>query len=679
MNKVKKRSQSTWVYIQTIKYGALPLLLLLGVAVYVMSVPKSWFEYSQETIVVLEKDVTAIATLVNTLNQHTSAQQHSQSTSDDNALSVRQNNKSNQLLVQAIEKFYSIDSIDRTTEKWAEIDTQISDYLSANMINAANGLEQNSKNQSKSEDLAFNSNVLMTNLVSLLVSSNNFVYTEDYPSTTAYRQYSILALFLLVTTAISIIAIVFMIVRVTYKRMGGTPEVFQLMVDSLVNNEHEYDSLIIGREHSGAMGQLQEVRLKINEDRAEKRLTKQWDRDAGARTSIDTTNSISEGGSNEPSIFETYSVEASKSESVSELPGLDKTTTVNSTTAEPSASDNAETAELLALRALKTSNDRRIKSLLETAKSEASPELANKCDVNDDDDIGRIAYWQKINIETLLNAQKKFSTQSESLLKSSLFLTDINSTMNQSSERTTEQALAVSNSVEEISQNVGSVALAVKEMSASIREISEHTAEAAQVSEHAVVLAKDTDTTVRKLSESSTDIGAVIKVINSIAEQTNLLALNATIEAARAGDAGKGFAVVANEVKELAKETARATQEIGNQIATIQSDSNDAVTVIGDIRSIIDRVNEIQSTIAAAVEEQSVTTTDINRSISDVSQGSLKIAENVLSVADMARENQESVKSANNALDTIMKVSNEFGHLVESFCSSDQRVVKKAA
>jgi hypothetical protein len=141
---------------------------------------------------------------------------------------------------------------------------------------------------------------------------------------------------------------------------------------------------------------------------------------------------------------------------------------------------------------------------------------------------------------------------------------------------------------------------------------------------------------VAKLGESSQQIGKVIEVITSIAEQTNLLALNATIEAARAGEAGKGFAVVAGEVKELAKETAKATEEIGSRIAAIQEDTSDAVGAIGEIEQVIARIADMQTTIASAVEEQTATTNEIGRNVAEAARGSAEIAENIVSVAQAA-------------------------------------------
>ncbi|MEM8712524.1 MAG: methyl-accepting chemotaxis protein, partial [Planctomycetota bacterium] len=176
-------------------------------------------------------------------------------------------------------------------------------------------------------------------------------------------------------------------------------------------------------------------------------------------------------------------------------------------------------------------------------------------------------------------------------------------------------------SAKDLAANVQTVAAGTEEMTASIREIAKNAESASRVANDAVDLAQSTTATVGKLGESSAEIGQVIKVITSIAQQTNLLALNATIEAARAGDAGKGFAVVANEVKELAKETARATEDIAGRIETIQGDTREAVTAIDGIGSIIGKINDIQGTIASAVEEQTATTNEMAKNIADASVG----------------------------------------------------------
>ncbi len=168
---------------------------------------------------------------------------------------------------------------------------------------------------------------------------------------------------------------------------------------------------------------------------------------------------------------------------------------------------------------------------------------------------------------------------------------------------------------EQVNRNLQTVATGAEEMSATIKEIAKNASEAARVASEAVKSAATTNATVSKLGDSSVEIGQVIKVITSIAQQTNLLALNATIEAARAGEAGKGFAVVANEVKELAKQTAKATEDISQKINAIQGDTKSAVDAIGNISGIINQINDISNTIATAVEEQSATTNEMSRNV----------------------------------------------------------------
>lgn len=222
--------------------------------------------------------------------------------------------------------------------------------------------------------------------------------------------------------------------------------------------------------------------------------------------------------------------------------------------------------------------------------------------------------------EQLKHLLDQITSNSQGLSVSSEELTGVSQQMAGSAEETAAQASVVSAASEQVSKNVEVVATSADELMASIREIAKSSNEAARVAKAAVGVAEQTNQRIGKLGESSVEIGKVIKVITSIAEQTNLLALNATIEAARAGEAGKGFAVVANEVKELAKQTAQATEEIGQKIGAIQIDTKDAVKAIGEITTIINQVNDISNTIASAVEEQTVTTTEIGRNVQEAAR-----------------------------------------------------------
>jgi len=236
-----------------------------------------------------------------------------------------------------------------------------------------------------------------------------------------------------------------------------------------------------------------------------------------------------------------------------------------------------------------------------------------------------------------------------------------------SAETTSEQAQTVSAAAEQISRSVETVSAGSEEMGASIREISQNATQAAQVAAEAVMITATTSATMNQLGVSSAEIGDVIKVITSIAEQTNLLALNATIEAARAGDAGKGFAVVASEVKDLAQETARATEDISRRVNAIQDDTTGAVSAIEQISQVIAKISDYQTTIASAVEEQTATTNEMNRSVSEASIGVGEIAENITGVAESARQTSQGVAESQQATNEIARMSTELATLVADF------------
>jgi methyl-accepting chemotaxis protein len=256
------------------------------------------------------------------------------------------------------------------------------------------------------------------------------------------------------------------------------------------------------------------------------------------------------------------------------------------------------------------------------------------------------------------------ASNASTLGSSSEELTAVSTEMSASAEETAAQANVVSAAAEQVSKNVQTVATGVEEMGASIREIAGNANQAAKVAEEAVKVAEVTNATIAKLGESSQEIGKVIKVITSIAEQTNLLALNATIEAARAGEAGKGFAVVANEVKELAKETAKATEEIGQKIDAIQNDTRGAVDAIQNISRVIGTINDISNTIASAVEEQTATTNEISRNVAEAAKGSGEIAHNITSVAKAAQSTTQGASNTQQAAGELSRMAAELQQLV---------------
>ncbi|MFG1606852.1 methyl-accepting chemotaxis protein [Actinoplanes sp. NPDC049265] len=236
-----------------------------------------------------------------------------------------------------------------------------------------------------------------------------------------------------------------------------------------------------------------------------------------------------------------------------------------------------------------------------------------------------------------------------------------------SAEETSAQAQTVSAAAEQISRSVETVSAGGEEMGASIKEISRNASEAAQVASEAVNVTAATSATMTKLGESSAEVGNVIKVITAIAEQTNLLALNATIEAARAGELGKGFAVVASEVKDLAQETARATEDISRRVEAIQADTTGAITAIEQITQVIARISDFQTTIASAVEEQTATTAEMNRSVSEAASGTNDIAVTITGVAQAARLTSEGVAQSQQATAELARLSTDLKSLVTNF------------
>jgi methyl-accepting chemotaxis protein len=265
------------------------------------------------------------------------------------------------------------------------------------------------------------------------------------------------------------------------------------------------------------------------------------------------------------------------------------------------------------------------------------------------------------------DVMRKVAESATSLAGAAQELTAVSQQMASNAEETATQSNVASAAAEQVSTNITSVSTATEEMGASIKEIAKNAHEAAKVATAAVKVAERTNVTVAKLGESSVEIGNVIKVITSIAQQTNLLALNATIEAARAGEAGKGFAVVANEVKELAKQTARATEDISRKIEAIQADTKGAVQAIEQIGKIINQINDIQSTIASAVEEQTATTGEITRNVSEAAKGSSEIAQNVTGVAQAAQSTTEGANDTKRAADDLSVMALNLQQLVSRF------------
>ncbi len=309
----------------------------------------------------------------------------------------------------------------------------------------------------------------------------------------------------------------------------------------------------------------------------------------------------------------------------------------------------------------------KVDQVLEAVDVIAGGDLTCAIPVTGADAIGRMGQGLVRLLASLRTSMTDIGGTAEGLSASAEQLTGLSEGMREGAAQTSDRATSVSAAAEQVSANIQTVATAAEQMTASIGEIAKNAADATTVATTAVSVARGARETVTNLGESSADIGKVIKVITSIAQQTNLLALNATIEAARAGEAGKGFAVVANEVKELAKETARATEDIGQKIEAIQSDTRGAVDAIGEISTIIDRVNDIQTTIAAAVEEQTATTNEIARSVTEAATGANEISADIVRVATAAASTQDGALSTDQSASELAGMATELKRLLAGF------------
>ncbi len=297
----------------------------------------------------------------------------------------------------------------------------------------------------------------------------------------------------------------------------------------------------------------------------------------------------------------------------------------------------------------------------------AAGDLTARAKVGGGDEIGRMAADLALAQESVRSVVEQVARSSEAVSSSSEELSAASTQIAAGAEETSAQAGVVAAAAEQVSHNVQTVATGSEEMSASIREISQSTTDAARVAHEAVGVVDAANGIIAQLDGSSNQIGAVVKVITTIADQTNLLALNATIEAARAGEAGKGFAVVAGEVKELAQETARATGDIAARVEAIQSDSRAAAEAMTRVSEIIAAIDGYQITIASAVEEQTATTSEMSRNVSEAAGGSGQIAENIVGVASASASTAEAVAQSRIAIDELARLAADLNDEVTRF------------
>lgn len=327
--------------------------------------------------------------------------------------------------------------------------------------------------------------------------------------------------------------------------------------------------------------------------------------------------------------------------------------------------------------------------------SEGKGDLTKRLEAKTKDEIGDMARYfnnfiEKLqhmigtitgNAESVASSATQLSTVSTQIAENAEKMSTQTSTAATATEQATSNISTISSSAESISSSVGSVSVAIEEMSSTLNEISKNCQKELQIAESANKYAVDSKNVMDRLGDAAKSIGKIVDVINDIADQTNLLALNATIEAASAGEAGKGFAVVANEVKELAKQTAQATNEIQKQIENMQTNTGSAMKAIEQITKVIEEVNIISQTIVSSVEEQSVTVNEIAKNVNFVNTGTQEVAQNVAesakglmeisstvgNVNTIMTDTTQGIKQVNQSAEELAKLSEELKKLLSQF------------
>jgi methyl-accepting chemotaxis protein len=316
---------------------------------------------------------------------------------------------------------------------------------------------------------------------------------------------------------------------------------------------------------------------------------------------------------------------------------------------------------------ISTQTSRSVRKLESVVDGLAEGDLTRHAELSTQDELGRMAASLDRALERTRSVVVEIGRSSQALAASSEALDSVSSQLASTASVTASEAQNASDAAGQISAHVSSVAAGTEEMAASIQEIASHAGEASTIASNAVAQAAATNDTITELGDASSQIGDVVQAITAIAEQTNLLALNATIEAARAGEMGKGFAVVATEVKELAQQTANATADVATRISAIQTNTTASVEAIGRIGDTIGRINDATATIAAAVEEQTVTTNAIGRSVSEAAEGSGEIARHVSGVAQGATQTTEAVQHTRQAAIDVARMAGELEQLIGQF------------
>ncbi len=297
----------------------------------------------------------------------------------------------------------------------------------------------------------------------------------------------------------------------------------------------------------------------------------------------------------------------------------------------------------------------------------AKGDLRGRVRIRSDDEVGEVGRSLNEALDRLGEALAGVAGSGRLVAGASTELDGLSRSLHDNADRTSAQSQSVGTAAEQVSANVALVAAATEEMGVTVREIAKNSSDGARLAAEAAQLIKATEEAIQRLGQSSAEIGNVVKVITSVAAQTNLLALNATIEAARAGQAGKGFAVVASEVKELAKLTSEATGEIAGKIAANQADTQSVVTAIAGMLAAIEKVDALQATISAGVEQQAITTKEIVRNVSETAEANHAIARSISEVATAAGKTLQVAGSAQASAGRLAQTSAGLQALVDRF------------
>ncbi|MBT8341401.1 MAG: HAMP domain-containing protein [Desulfatitalea sp.] len=320
--------------------------------------------------------------------------------------------------------------------------------------------------------------------------------------------------------------------------------------------------------------------------------------------------------------------------------------------------------------------------------AEGEGDLTRRLTINGKDEVSEMSKWFNAFMDNMHRMLKSIAEDAKTLNHSSEQLSEVSSHLSSSAESVSGNSSSVASAsdqmsanmksvtsaIEDASANVNIIATATEELASTVNEIARNTESAKTITEQAVSQTSRASDQVGELGHAAINIGKVVEAITEISEQTNLLALNATIEAARAGEAGKGFAVVANEIKELAKQTASATLQIKGQIDGIQNSTEGTITEIEQITKVIEQVNEIVSTIATAVEEQSVTTREISGNVSNTAKGIEEVAEHVSQSSNVSLEIAKDMATVDSAADDMASNSAQVNAKAEALRTLSERL-----